>query len=281
MKKIQISIWSVALLSVAFVGLPVFAISTTLGGTVGVNVSTTDSSTKLSVKAQAALTTRIQTGQTRAGQEIDRRVTVLNDLNVKVSAMTRLSTSEKTSISTFITQQVSSLTTLKTKNLADTDIATLKVDVKSITDSYRIFMLVVPQVNVIRTTDAMVETSQMLGTLGAKLQTRITAAGTAGSNVSALNTLMSDFSAKINDAQTQAQASVTVVSSLQPDQGDAATIAANKAAFAGARVDIKTARADLATARNDAGKIVTALKAMKPTTSVGTSANVTASTTTQ
>lgn len=261
MKKIQISILSVVILS-AFVAIPAFAISTTVDLSAKLSANETASSTK-AAKVAAALLTRIQTGQARATEEIDRRVTALTDLTGKVSAMTRLSIGEKTNISNFISEQLSTLVTLKTKILADADIATLKVDVKSITDSYRIFMLVMPQVNIIRTTDAMVETGQMLGALGAKLQTRITAAGAAGNNISALNILMSDFTAKINDAQTQAQASVTVVSSLQPDQGDQVTIAANKKAFTTARADIKTARADLQTARNDAQKIINVLKGMK------------------
>ena len=277
MKKIQILILSVVILS-AFVAIPAFAISTTVGLSTGLSAKEMASSTK-AAKVAAALLTRIQTGQSRATEEIDRRVTALTDLTGKVSAMTRLSSDEKTSISNFISGQLSALGTLKTKILADADIATLKVDVKSITDSYRIFMLVMPQVNIIRTTDAMIETGQMLSALGAKLQTRITAAGTAGSDIGALNTLMSEFSTKINDAQTQAQASVTVVSSLKPDQGDTATIVANKKAFTTARADIKTARADLQTARGDAQKIVNALKAMKITASA--SASVTASTTTQ
>ncbi len=272
MKKIQISILSVAILSVLLVASSVSALD------VGSNA--TASSTKAVAKV-AALTARIQKAQTRAGQEIDRRVTILNDLTGKVVAMTRLASDQKTAISNSITQQVSVLTQLKTKIMADTDITTLKADIKSITDSYRIFMLVIPQINIIRTTDAMIETSQMLGALGTKLQTRIsTVSSTNG--VSALNTLMTDFAAKITDAQNQAQAATTVIAPLKPDQGDQATITANKQAIATAKADLKTARVDLKTARQDAGKIVMALKGMKTATATPattTSAGNTSSTT--
>ena len=278
MKKIQISILSAVILSVALAAMPVFAISTTVGLTSGSNASTTRAA-----KVAAALATRIQTAQSRASQEIDRRVTAMNTLLGKISAMTRVSASEKTSISDFLNQQISAMASLKAKILADTDITTLKTDIKSITDSYRIFMLIIPQGNVLATTDAMNETASMLGALGTKLQTRITAAQTAGADVSAMNTLMSDMNAKIADAQTQTAAAVALITPLQPDQGDATTIAANTAAFTAARADIKTARAELATARQDAGKIVTDLKALKtPATSASTSTgNSTSSTTTQ
>ena len=134
-------------------------------------------------------------------------------------------------------------------------------------------MLVIPQVNVIRTTDALIETSQMISALGTKLQTRINTAGSEGGNVSALNTLMADLVSKISDAQIKAQSASTVVSTLKPDQGDQATITANKQAFSTARADLKVARTDLGTARTDAQKIINALKDMK------VSAGATASTT--
>jgi hypothetical protein len=271
MKKIQISILSIAILSVAFMATSALAISTTIGLTTGANASTTRAA-----KVAAALATRIQTAQSRAGQEIDRRVTAMNTLLGKIADMTRVSASEKTSISNFLNQQISAMTSLKAKILADTDITTLKTDVKSITDSYRIFMLIIPQGNVLATTDAMNETAGMLSTLGGKLQTRISAAQTAGTDVSAMTALLSDMNAKISDAQTQTAAAVALVTPLQPDQGDATTIAANKTAFTAARADIKTARADLATARSDAGKIVAALKALKTPASASATASTTA-----
>ena len=274
MKKI--SILSVAVLSVMMMASPILALSTTLSQRLSAEASAgaSASSTK-AAKVAAALATRIQTGQSHATAEIDRRVTVLNNLSTKVSAMTRLNATDKTNIASLITQQVSSLTDLKTKILADTDTTTLKADVKSITDSYRIFMLVVPQINVITTSDSMIETSNMIGAIGTKLQARVAIAGTAGNNVTALNTLLSDITAKINDAQTQAQNAVLAVASLKPDQGDTATITANKQAFTTAKGELKTARTDLQTARTDAGKIVTSLKAMKVSTATSTPASAT------
>jgi len=47
-----------------------------------------------------------------------------------------------------------------------------------------------------------------------------------------MSALLSDMTTKISDAQTQTAAAVALVAPLKPDQGDAATIAANKAAFA-------------------------------------------------
>ena len=116
----------VALASASF--LPALAASTTTVGT----------------RAQAALAARITKGKDRADQEITRRITALNDLNTKVQAMARVSANEKTAISAAVASEVANLTTLKGKIDADTDVETLKTDIKSITASYRIFMLVIP-----------------------------------------------------------------------------------------------------------------------------------------
>ena len=268
MKKIQTSILSIAILGVVFVASPAFALTTRLNE----NASSTKAT-----KAAAALTTRIENAKTRANQEIDRRVTAINALITKVSDMVRVAADQKTSISSSLSQQISTLNDLKTKIAADADIDTLKTDIKSITASYRVFLLVLPQANILVTADSIKETSQMLASLAVKLQSRITSAGSAGENISALNTLISDMNTKLTDAQTQADAAIAKISGLQPDGGDSTIATGNKTAFTGAKADIKVARADLATARADAGKIVAGLKAFKSATTTSTA--VTATTT--
>ena len=59
--------------------------------------------------------------------------------------MVKVSANEKTAIANEVQTEISNLTALNTKIQADTDLTTLKTDIQSITEDYRIFMLVIPQ----------------------------------------------------------------------------------------------------------------------------------------
>jgi len=238
---------------------PLFALT----ATTDVNATVDTPAVKVDAKAAAKLAARIETGQKHADQEVDRRVTALNDLIARVATIDRLTDAEKTSITGSIQSQITALNSLKAKIDADTDIDTLKTDIKTITQAYRIFMLVIPQGRIVAVSDTIFTTSDILSTLGTKLSARITAAGTAGKNVTALTTLLADLNAKAADAKVQAQAAVTLVAGLSPDNGDTTAMKANDKAFADARAKIKLARADLKTSRDDAHKIIEALKGMK------------------
>ncbi len=200
------------------------------------------------------------TSRERAVAEIDRRIASLNKLEARIDAMKRVSDASKVTIKATIDGQINVLTTLKAKIIADTDEATLKADIASITKSYRIYMLVIPQGMVMATVDRINTTADLMTTFGTKLDARIVEAKNAGNNVTALETASADYKAKIADAKVQASAALNLVVNLHPDNGDQATIDANKKAMTDAHAKIKAARADLETARADARTIVKALK---------------------
>lgn len=243
--------------------VPAFALAQ-----VGASVT---ASTSVSTSAQFAATET--KAKDRGNKEIDRRVSALNDLNTRVQAMQRVSDTFKQSINAAISAQITDLTALRAKIDADTDSATLKADLQSITDGYRIFALVLPQGRIVAAADRVATIVNMMGTLGSKLQARVQAAGAAGNDTAAANALLVDMSTKLNDAQTQAQAAITVSATLQPDGGDKTKMAANLAALKQSRADIAAAQKDLADARKDAGQIVAALAKFN--------ANANASSTTQ
>jgi hypothetical protein len=205
---------------------------------------------------------RIATGRSRADQEITRRVTALTDLNTKIQAMVKVSASEKSSIANTMQSEISNLTTLKAKVDADTDLTSLKADIKSITASYRIFVLVIPQGRIEVAADKIQTTADSYTSFAVKLQTRISDAQTAGKDVAAVSASLSDMNAKIADSNVQAQAAISLVATLQPDQGVQATMQSNTAALKSARTKIQGALADLKAARQDAGSVVKALQGM-------------------
>lgn len=207
--------------------------------------------------------TVMTTAKNRANQEIDRRVSALNDLSARINAMQLVTDSFKASLSSNVQNEITAFTTLKTKIAADTDEATLKTDVKTIIDSYRIYILVLPQSRIAAAADRAVTIATMMSTLGAKLQARLQQGQQNGNDVTALAQALADLSVKINDAQTQAQAAVSATATLQPDNGDKTIIASNAAALKTGRADITAAQKDLAAARKDIETIVKGMKSFK------------------
>ncbi len=226
----------------------------------------------LSATASAALTR----GKNHADQEIDRRVTSLNALVDKVNAMQNLSATDKSAIAGTLTAQANALTALKVKIDADADTATLKTDVASVTGSYRIYALVIPQGAIITAADRVVTVAGKLKLIGAKFDARLTAAAAAGNDVTTARATLTDYAAKINDAQTQAQAAVSGIVPLSPDQGDKTKMATNIAALKAARAQIVLAQKDLAAARLDANTIAKALRGMKVSAVATTTTQTTA-----
>lgn len=240
---------------------PAFALGLGASAHTNIEASTTGGNIELrgEVKANAGAN-RIANAKTHADQEIERRTAALTDLNTRIQAMAKVSASVKSTLEASITSQISALTDLKTKIDADTATDTLKVDIQSITKSYRIFMLIIPQARVAAAVDVVGTVGDSMTAVGAKLQTRITTAQNAGKDVTTLTAALSDMTAKIADANTQAGAALSETVALTPDNGDQAKMQSNNKVIADAKVKLKAASADLRAARQDIQKILVALK---------------------
>lgn len=247
-------------LALMLIASPVFAQTAGIDSTTDVSVKATGAKIGVKAGAQAKLETRITNAKSHADQEVDRRVNALNDLNTRVQAMERVSAEEKTSIAAIVSSQVSTLTTLKAKIDTDTDIETLKADIKSIAATYRIFLLIIPQGRIEVAADKIKSTSVLVSGFATKLQTRIADAQAKGKDVTSLTSTLSEMNAKLTDASVQADAAVSLVASLSPDNGDAAKKQANDQAIKDARAKIKAGIQDLQAARKDAKTIVDGLK---------------------
>jgi hypothetical protein len=249
------------------------------GATVTTHTSATvnTSGTAVSGSATVSATTSAKLSKTKSkgDQEIDRRITALTDLNTRVQEMQKVSAAYKQSLSVTIQQLITGFTTLKAKIDADTDAATLKTDILTVTQSYRVFALVIPQARIVATTDRLMTIIGMVNTLGTKLQARVQAAQAGGRDVSALTKVLTDMNAKLTDAQTQTQAAFQHTSGLVPDNGDATKMKSNTAALALARSDSQIAQKDLVAARKDVDTILTGLKGLKAKASASGAASST------
>ncbi len=251
---------------------PVLAAAQTPTAAVNTTAAVNAPGTTAQVNASAKFTATEAKAKARGDAEIDRRVAAINALNTRVQGMQKVTETFKQNLTAAIQNQLTGLATLKAKIDADTDSATLKADLKSVTDSYRIFALVVPQIQISAAADREVALVSMMSTLGAKLQARVQAAAQAGATTTALTAALTDMATKLSDAQTKASAAVSASVPLAPDNGDKTVMASNTATLKGARTAIKEGMADLVAARKDVDIIVKGLKALEVSASASTSA---------
>ncbi len=214
--------------------------------------------TKLTAAQEAKLKTAIE----RADKEIDRRIAALNDLTARVQAMTQVTPDFKNTLATNVQTQTAALVQLKAKIDADTDLETVKSDIKTIADSYRVFALVLPQSRIAAAADREVTLIAMMNVLGAKLQARLQELQGQGKDVGPLLTALTDMAAKLKDAATQAQAAVSMTATLTPDNGDKTKMDANTSALKAGRSDIQAAQKDLQAARKDVKTILDGMRAL-------------------
>ncbi|MGH7240859.1 MAG: hypothetical protein ACREGB_01025 [Candidatus Saccharimonadales bacterium] len=146
-----------------------------------------DAATKASTQAtnqQARVTNIISKGD----QEITRRLTALNKLSSKISGTSKLTATDKSALASEVSSEISGLTALKTKLDADTTLTDAQTDAKSIIANYRVYALIVPKIQLIRTADDQQVVEDKLSDLATKLSARISAAQTAGKDVATLQT---------------------------------------------------------------------------------------------
>lgn len=274
--KTQLIRLLIALLVGTPVFMPVLASAQSGGVNAGVQaqVQTSGTAGTGSVGVSATVTAKMTRGKTKADTEIDRRIQALNKLLTRAQEMTKVSADFKQSVAVAIQNQITGLGALKTKIEADTDESTLKTDVQSVTAAYRIFVLVLPQVNIAAAADRQATIVNMLSDIGVKLQARLQTAQAAGADVTALAAALTDMAAKLADAQTHAQAAIDGTATLTPDEGDKTKMQTNLEALKKARTDLQTAQQDLVAARKDVTTILQGLKKLSVTSTTSASSSV-------
>lgn len=203
--------------------------------------------------------------QTRATNEITRRITALQELLTRLTNLKKVSSATKTTLSTQIQTEINNLTALQTKIQQETDVATIRADVQSIVTQHRVFAVFMPQVRLLGAADALTTAVAQFTVFSEKLSARITQAKTEGNDTSAQEAQLADMNAKIQDAQKQATDIIAAVSPLTP-----AGYPSNKSVLTTAQTNLKTGIQDLKSARQTAQQIIQSLKIMKASTPSGT-----------
>jgi hypothetical protein len=243
----------------SLVAIPVSAITTKTAGTgdatTGSSTTTTNQAAKAAAVA-AANQARLQLIISRGNTEIDRRLVTLGTLGTKIASATKLSASDAATLNNTVATDTTALTSLKTQLDADTTVATAVSDAQSIILDYRVYALVVPQVNIVKTADEQQVAEGKLATLATKLSARITAAGQAGANITAMQASLSDLTSKVSAAQSISSNMESTVISLVPSDYNS-----NHSVLGGDRDQLQTAQADIQAAIKDAQSIISELPA--------------------
>ena len=185
--------------------------------------------------------------------EIDRRLATLNALAAKISSSRVLSSSDAAALSAIVSSDKSGLTSLRATIDAETDVTALKADLLKIVTDYRVYVLVVPQVNLVNAADAVVATQARFATVNTNLSARIAAAKAAGKDVTAAQ---ADLDAMNSDVAAAVALATPIPGKLLP-----LTPADYNGGTAGPV--ITAARADLVKARDDVRSAIAAAQACR------------------
>ncbi|HET8991883.1 MAG TPA: hypothetical protein VFN31_02510 [Candidatus Saccharimonadales bacterium] len=231
--------------------------------TTSATTTTTTNNTSTSTSSNDAA--RLQYIISKGDQEIQRRLDNLNGLQNLINSATKLTTEDKATLGAAVTSTVSGLDNLKTQLDSSTTLAEAKIQVQDMYTEYRVYVLLVPKVHLVKVADDQQVIEAKLNELAQKLQTRITEASSAGQNVSALTTELNSMTASIAVAQKISSTIESSVVNLQPSDYNT-----NHNILEGDNTQLATARTDNQAAFADAKQIISALKDLKTTNTSST-----------
>ncbi|MEO8911562.1 MAG: hypothetical protein ABI303_01130 [Candidatus Saccharimonas sp.] len=193
----------------------------------------------------------------KGNQEITRRITTMNALTTKLNNATKISAADMVTLTNEVNVTMSGLTTLKTQLDSETTLASARTDVADIYTEYRVYAVVAPKISLIKVADDQQVVQGKLSALAIKLQARITADQQAGKDVAALQSQLTDMTAKTTAGQSISSSIELSVIGLQPSDYNA-----NHAVLSGDRAQLKTAHVNNAAAYADAKAIIAGLKSL-------------------
>jgi hypothetical protein len=117
--------------------------------------------------------------------EINRRFETLTDLASRISGSKVLTASDAAALTAEIGATRSGLTSLKATIDAETSLPALRAEIVRIATDYRVYVLVVPQVNLVSAADGVVAAQARFATVNTNLAARIAAAKARGKDVTA------------------------------------------------------------------------------------------------
>ena len=183
-----------------------------------------------------------------ANCEVNRRLATLSDLSARVAASRAIAGSDATALAAEIAAENSGLTALKARIDSETALLALRADLVRVVTDYRVYVLVVPQVNLTIGSDVVRAAQAKFGQIGTALAARIASAHAAGKDATAAQSALDAMNASVAAAQALVAPLPAKLLALTPAQFNAGTagpvLNAARAALAHARDDLKAAAVD-------------------------------------
>lgn len=195
----------------------------------------------------------------RAKKEIDRRLATLSTLNSKIASSPKMTTEDKSQLTTLVNQITSDLATLRLKIEADTDPAVLKIDVQSVVRDYRVYALIVPKVHILNAADRLMNTAEKVASIAAKLSDQIDILQSNAQDTTVLRAQLDQIEMRVEDAKAKAKSAHDQVIVLTP-----AGYPDNKTVMEAAKNSLKSGKEDLVFASKEARKIAARLGIIRP-----------------
>ena len=211
---------------------------------------------------------KLQKERAKGDTAITNRLNDLNALLVKISDMKNVSSMFTDRMNSMVQSEKDNLNNLKSQIDTEASSTALKGEVGSITKSFRIYALVIPQANVAATADKVKNVGAMIAAVGDKIAVRIN--DNAFVDMTALQTKLTDLKSRITDADTLADQAISITAVLKPDDGDKTTLDANNTALKQARDYLKNAQQDIKTARTDLTDLLKGVKSSNATSTAAT-----------
>ena len=226
--------------------------------------NTSASSTAKVSRAQA----RMDAERIKADEAIIKRIADLETLLTKIGAMKNISSVFTDHLQGMVRTEETNLNSLKSQIDAEASSTILHQEATSITKSFRIYALVIPQARIAAAADRVRTISAMLSAVADKVSARI--AATALPNSDTLQSVLDELRSKINDANSQADKSVAIIVPLRPDDGDSSMLDANSSTLKQARDYLMIAQQDIKDARKDLGSLIQGIKVSSSTAATST-----------
>ena len=187
-----------------------------------------------------------------AAARITGRIATLQALQLAVSDSAKLTSSDKSALSTLLSSDLSGLQALNTKISGETTVAAVRADEVVMVDDYRVYLLVAPKTHLSIVFDDEADVITKLQSVYSALSADL---GKAGGGTSTEQSELADMQSQINAAQTALNGEESTLLAIQPG-ADASTITGQLQPL---RASAKSVRKDLGQAVTDARAVRAAL----------------------
>ena len=185
--------------------------------------------------------------QATSEAQIDRRLGALNAALAAIAGNPVLTSGDKATLTTILTNDVSGLTALRATIAADTTAAVAREHEATIFTGYRVYALALPQVRFASAADGITGAAIPALTNAQKTLADLLAGVDSGKNTPAVQARMADLATQLGIATSKTDGLAATVLGYTPAQYNAnhALLAPSRASLAAARTALAKARADV------------------------------------